>query len=162
MTTQDQRDQQQQAEPHYHGTHLHDHPGGNSIHEHSAQVNRWYKKPLIIFGSVVAGFLALYLILAFSVRSATTGPTFSCAISSAYGNWEPDITVTGPTPANGITGISIVYYDAQGNEVGSTPNVPFTVDVPSGQKGTFTIGDPKWWLAGITQTPASCQVTGYM
>jgi hypothetical protein len=116
---------------------------------------------LVIIGSILAGCLVLLALLGIAAKNLTaSGPGFTCAITaSSAGNWNANVTVTGPTePGLPLMNVSITYYDQSGNEIGSNGIVPIGpfggIVVPAGQSATYDDID-----SGSGPVPASCQAT---
>jgi hypothetical protein len=117
---------------------------------------------LVIIGAIILGCLFIWALLGIAASSftASSGPGFSCAITaSSAGNWDADVTVTGPTESGlPLMNVSIVYYDQAGNEIGSdgiAPIGPFGgIVVLAGQSVTYNGVD-----SGSGPVPASCQAT---
>jgi hypothetical protein len=116
---------------------------------------------LVIIGSIIAGCLLVWLLIgAMASSPAASGPSFTCAITaSSAGNWNADVTVTGPTePGLPLMNVSITYYDQAGHETGSNGIVPIGpfggIVVPAGQSVTYASVD-----SGSAPAPASCQAT---
>jgi hypothetical protein len=134
--------------------------------QHARPASPW-RASFFALALMAAAFAVTLSLTSCAYPANSSDPAFSCRIAGGVlaggSDWAPEIRITGPTPSQGVLNVNLAYFDAAGSEIGSDDYIPIGfsgVSVPAGK--TLTVVLDSEYDPGLSESPHSCQVTGYM